>query len=230
MPIRLLLADDHPIVLNGLEQLFRLEEDFQVLGSCVHGQDVVPALLKLQPDVLILDIRMPGYDGFAVLREIKTRSIAIRVVILAATLTEEEFLDAIGLNVRGIVLKEMAPRLLGECIRKVYGGGQWMERTAAGAALERLTRREAAQKELTGILTGRELEITCIVAGGLSNKDIASRLFISEGTVKTHLHRIYEKLAIHGRLELGLFARDKGLGRVGEGFPGARPPGDSKDS
>jgi DNA-binding NarL/FixJ family response regulator len=230
MPVRLLLADDHPIVLNGLEQLLRLEEDFQVLGRCVHGQEVVPALVKLQPDILILDIRMPGYDGFDVLREIKTRSVAIRVVILAATLTEEEFLDAIRLNVRGIVLKEMAPRLLVECIRKVYGGGQWLERTAAGAALDRLARREASQKELTEILTGRELEITRLIAGGLSNKDIAVRLFISEGTVKTHLHRIYEKLAIHGRLELGLFARDKGLSWVSEDSPAVRPPEDSKDS
>jgi two-component system nitrate/nitrite response regulator NarL len=227
MPIRLLLADDHPIVLNGLEQLLGLEEDFQVLGRCVHGQEVVPALLKLAPDILVLDIRMPGYDGFAVLREIRARSIAVRVVILAATLTEEEFLDAIRLNVRGIVLKEMAPRLLGECIRKVYGGGQWLERTAAGAALDRLAKREASQKELTGILTGRELEIARLIAGGLSNKDIALRLFISEGTVKTHLHRIYEKLAIHGRLELGLFARDKGLGWSGGEPSGAPSPEDS---
>jgi two-component system, NarL family, nitrate/nitrite response regulator NarL len=212
MPIRLLLADDHPIVLNGLEQLLRLEEDFQVLGRCVRGREVVPALLKLRPDILVLDIRMPDYDGLAVLREIKARSVEVLVVILAATLTEDELLEAIRLKVRGVVLKEMAPRLLVECIRKVYGGGQWLERKTAGTVLDQMVRREAARKELTGILTDRELEITRLIAGGLSNKDISSRLFISEGTVKTHLHRIYEKLAIHGRLELGLFARDKGLG------------------
>lgn len=228
MPIRLLVADDHPIVLNGLEQLFGLEEDFQVVGRCAHGREVVPALVKLRPDVLVLDANMPDYDGFHVLREIRTRSIPVRVVILAATLTEEEFLDAIRLNVRGIVLKEMAPRLVVECIRKVYAGGQWLERRAAGAALNRLARREAAQREITGILTGRELQITRLIAGGLSNRDIAGQLFISEGTVKTHLHRIYEKLAIHGRLELGLFARDKGW--VAADSPGALPPEDSRDS
>jgi len=211
MPIRLLLADDHPIVLDGLEQLFRLEEDFQVLGRCLRGEDVVSELLRLGPDILVLDMRMPRYDGLAVLRELRGQPHKTRVVILAATLTEEEMLEAIRLDVRGIVLKEMAPRLLVECIRKVYGGGQWLEKTIAGAALDRLARREGAQKELSGILTPREMEIAGSIGAGLSNKEIADSFFISEGTVKTHLHRIYEKLHIHGRLELGLYARDKGL-------------------
>jgi two-component system, NarL family, nitrate/nitrite response regulator NarL len=211
MPIRLLLADDHPIVLDGLEQLFRLEEDFQVLGRCLRGEGVVAELLKLQPDILVLDMRMPRYDGLAVLRELKGRPHKTRVVILAATLTEEEMLEAIRLDVRGIVLKEMAPRLLVECIRKVHGGGQWLEKTIAGAALDRLARREGSLRELSGVLTPREMEIAGSIGAGLSNKEIADVLFISEGTVKTHLHRIYEKLHIHGRLELGLYARDRGL-------------------
>jgi two-component system, NarL family, nitrate/nitrite response regulator NarL len=211
MPIRLLLADDHPIVLDGLEQLFRLEEDFQVLGRCLRGEEVVAELLRLQPDILVLDMRMPRHDGLAVLRELKGRPHKTRVVILAATLTEEEMLEAIRLDVRGIVLKEMAPRLLVECIRKVHGGGQWLEKTVAGAALDRLARREGSQRELSGILTPREMEIAGSIGAGLSNKAIADALFISEGTVKTHLHRIYEKLHIHGRLELGLYARDRGL-------------------
>jgi DNA-binding NarL/FixJ family response regulator len=211
MPIRLLLADDHPIVLHGLEQLFRLEEDFQVLGCCVRGEEVVSELVRLRPDILVLDMRMPGHNGLAVLRELKSRSHKTRVVILAATLSEAEMLEAIRLGVRGIVLKEMAPRLLVECIRKVYGGGQWIEKTVAGAALDRLARREGTQKELGGVLTPREVEIARSIGAGLSNKETADALFISEGTVKTHLHRIYEKLHIHGRLELGLYARDKGL-------------------
>ena len=211
MPIRVLLADDHPIVLDGLEQLFRLEEDFQVLGRCLRGEDVVPELLKLRPDILVLDMRMPRHNGLAVLRELKGKPHTTRVVILAATLTEEEMLEAIRLGVRGVVLKEMAPRLLVECIRKVHGGGQWLEKTIAGAALDRLARREGAETELAGVLTPREVEIARSIGAGRSNKEIAETLFITEGTVKTHLHRIYEKLQIHGRLELGLYARDKGL-------------------
>ena|SRR5436309_10846798 len=211
MRIRLLLADDHPIVLQGLEQLFSLEEDFQVVGRCMRGAEVVSELVKLRPDVLVLDMRMPGHNGLAVLRDLKSRALKTRVVILAATLTEEEMLEAIRLGVRGIVLKEMAPRLLVECIRKVHGGGQWLERGVAGAALDRLMRQEGAQKEISGILTPREVEIARSIGSGRSNKEIADALFISEGTVKTHLHRIYEKLHLHGRLELGLYARDKGL-------------------
>jgi two-component system, NarL family, nitrate/nitrite response regulator NarL len=211
MPIRLLLADDHPIVLDGLEQLFRLEEDFEVLGRCLRGEEVVPELLRLRPDILVLDMRMPGRNGLSVLRELKGRPHGTRVVILAATLTEEEMLEAIRLDVRGIVLKEMAPRLLVECIRKVHGGGQWLEKTIAGQALDRLARREGARKELAGVLTPREVEIARLIGAGRSNKEIGDTLFVSEGTVKTHLHRIYEKLHMHGRLELGLYARDKGL-------------------
>ncbi|HEY3125197.1 MAG TPA: response regulator transcription factor [Thermoanaerobaculia bacterium] len=211
MPIRLLLADDHPIVLDGLEQLFRLEEDFEVLGRCLRGEEVVPQLMRLRPDMLVLDMRMPGHNGLAVLRELRGQPHKTRVVILAATLTEEEMLEAIRLDVRGIVLKEMAPRLLVECIRKVHSGGQWLEKTIAGPALDRLARREGARKELSGILTPREVEISRLIGTGLSNKEIGDALFVSEGTVKTHLHRIYEKLHIHGRLELGLYARDKGL-------------------
>jgi len=211
MPIRLLLADDHPIVLDGLEQLFRLEEDFRVLGRCLRGEEVVTQVMKLRPDVLVLDMRMPGHDGLAVLRELKDRPHQTRVVILAATLTEEEMLEAMRLGVRGIVLKEMAPRLLVECIRKVHGGGQWLEKNIAGAALDRLARRESAERQLAGALTPREVEIARSIGAGRSNRETADALFISEGTVKTHLHRIYEKLHIHGRLELGLYARDKGL-------------------
>ena len=211
MPIHLLLADDHPIVLDGLEQLFRLEKDFQVVGRCTRGEEVPSQVMKLKPDVLVLDMRMPGHNGLEVLRQLKGQPHKTRVVILAATLTEEEMLEAIRLGARGIVLKEMAPRLLVECIRKVQGGGQWLEKTIAGAALDRLARREGAQKELSGVLTPREIEIARSIGTGRSNKEIADALFITEGTVKTHLHRIYEKLHIHGRLELGLYARDKGL-------------------
>lgn len=211
MTIRLLLADDHPIVLDGLEQLFRLEEDFQVVGRCVRGAEVASQVAKLKPDVLILDMRMPDHNGLAVLQQLKDKPHKTRVVILAATLTEEEMLEAIRLGARGIVLKEMAPRLLVECVRKVHGGGQWLEKRIAGAALDRLARREWTQKEVSDILTPREVEIARSIGAGLSNKEIADSLFIGEGTVKTHLHRIYEKLHIHGRLELGLYARDRGL-------------------
>ena len=204
-----MLADDHPIVLDGLDQLFRLENDFEVAGRCARWKDVLPALLKLKPDVLVLDIGMPGHDGFAVLREMKARAIATRVVLLAATLSEEELLEAIRLGVRGIVLKEMAPRLLVECVRKVQMGGQWLEKTSAGSALEHFARQKPAGLEFPSALTPREIEIVRLASSGLHNREIAGKLSIAEGTVKIHLHNIYEKLHLSGRLELSVYARDR---------------------
>jgi two-component system nitrate/nitrite response regulator NarL len=211
MPIRLLLADNHPIVLDGVKQLFQLESDFEVVGHCARGKDVLPALLKWKPDVLVLAIRMPEHDGFAVLREMKARAIATRVVLFVATLSEKELLEAIRLDVRGVVLKEMAPRLLVECVRKVQMGGQCLEKASAGSALEHLVRHQPAGLESPSALTLREIEIVRMIASGLCNREIARRLFITEGTVKTHLHHIYEKLHLHGRLELSVYARDRGI-------------------
>jgi DNA-binding NarL/FixJ family response regulator len=212
VPIRLLLADDHRIVLDGLERLFQQQKDFAVVGACNRGAEVVPAVLQLRPDILVLDIRMPDQDGFSVLRQLKVHPHDTRTIILAASLTEKELLEGIRLGVRGVVLKEMAPHLLVECIRKVHAGERWFEESMAGSALEGLARREDAQRELSGILTAREVEVARLIAAGLQNKEIAGRLFISEGTVKIHLHHIYEKLKVTGRLELSLFARDRGLG------------------
>jgi DNA-binding NarL/FixJ family response regulator len=211
MPIRLFLADAHPIVLNALEQLFHQESDFEVVGRCTSGKDVLPALLKLKPDILVLDIRMPGHDGLAVLREMKVRAIATRVVLHVAVLSEEELLEAIRLGVRGVVLKEMAPQHLVDCVRKVHGGGQCLAETSAGSAPDHVARRQPAGSEPPSALTPREVEIVHAVASGLHNREIAEKLAITEGTVKIHLHNIYEKLHLHGRLQLSLYANDQGL-------------------
>ncbi len=211
MAITLVLGDDHPIVLSGLENLLRLEKDFNVVAQCHTGDEVLQAVRKYKPDILILDIRMPGKNGLEVLRQIRKETLPTRVVFLTAALDEEEALEAIRLGISGVVLKEMAPKLLIQCIRKVHAGGQWLERSSFGHALETVVRREAGTREMGGTLTPREVEIVRLLAGGLRNKEIAQRLFISEGTVKIHLHHIFEKLDINSRLALTLFARNKGL-------------------
>ncbi len=211
MPIGLVLADDHPIVLDGLDHLFRQEEDFKVLARCRDGEETLQAVRKHRPDVLILDLRMPGKDGLAVLREVRKEKLPTRVVLLTAEMSDAEALEAIRLRVNGVVLKEMAPQLLVKCIRKVHAGGQWWEKRSLGRAMETMLRREAGEREIVGVLTPRELQIVRLVASGLHNKEIADKLGISEGTVKIHLHHIYEKLHVDGRLELTLYAQDKGL-------------------
>ena len=211
MPISLVLADDHPIILDGLEMLFRAEQDFQVLARCVNGEETIQAVRQHRPDILILDIRMPGKDGLAVLREVKKDSLPTRAVLLTVGLDEDDLLEAIRLGVRGVVLKEMAPQMLVQCVRKVHAGEQWLEKRSVGRALEKMLLREAGERQVAGVLTPRELEIMRMVAAGLRNKEIAESLSISEGTVKIHLHHIYEKLHLGGRLELALYAQERGL-------------------
>ena len=211
MSIGLVLADDHPIVLDGLEHLFRLEKDFKVLARCRDSEETLQAVRKHHPGVLILDLRTPGKGGLAVLREVKREKPPTRVVLLTGEMGEAEALEAIRLGVNGVVLKEMAPKLLVQAIRKVHAGGQWLEKRSFGRALETMLRREAGARQVAGVLTPRELEIIRLVASGLHNKEIAEKLTISEGTVKIHLHHIYEKLHVDGRLELTLYAQDKGL-------------------
>ncbi|MGE0826987.1 MAG: response regulator [Candidatus Binatia bacterium] len=211
MPIRLVLADDHPLILDGLGNLFRLEPDVHVLACCRTGEDTLRAVRQHCPDVLLLDICMPGKDGLAVLRELQNEQLLTRVVVLTAALGDHVALEALRLGVKGIILKEMASQLIVQCIRKVHAGGQWFERDVTGRAVDTLLRREAGACALARVLTVREREIIQFVAEGLRNRDIATKLFISEGTVKLHLHHIYEKLHLDGRFALVRYAQDQAL-------------------
>jgi len=211
MAITLLLTDDHPLILDGLENLFRLEKDFKVVGRCFDGEQALEAVRKNKPDILVLDIRLPGKDGLTVLREMRKEKLRTRVVILTAALDEEELAEAVRLGVRGLVLKELAPKLLVQCIRQVHAGELWLEKRAVSNALEKFLQREAGRQEVAQALTAREIEIVKQVAAGLRNGEIAKKLFISEGTVKMHLHNIYQKLGVDSRVTLNRYAREKGL-------------------
>jgi len=211
MPISVVLADDHPLVLEALENVFRLQEDIVVRARCGDGVEALRAVREHRPDVLVLDIRMPGMDGLALIRELKKEKLPTRVVLLTAALDEEEVLAAIRLGVKGVVLKEMAPRLLVQCVRTVHAGGDWLEKQSVRLALDKLLRREAGAREVARILTPREIEIVRMVAGGLRNKEIAAKLHVNEGTVKLHLHHIYTKLGVNSRVALTLYAQDRGL-------------------
>jgi len=211
MSITLVLADDHPLILDGLESLLKAEQDFTVLARCSTGEETVGAVREHNPDILVLDIRMPGMDGFDVLRELKQAKLPTRVVLLTAALEEHALVEVIGLGVRGVVLKEMAPRLLVRCIRTVHAGEQWLEKRASARALDTLVRREAGLRQASSILTARELAIVRAIANGRRNKEIAEQLKIAEGTVKVHLHNIYQKLGVDSRLALMLYARQHAL-------------------
>ena len=210
MTIRLVLADDHPIVLDGLEQLFLLEKDCEVVARARNGDEALRAVRQFQPDVLVLDLRMPGMDGLAVLEEMQREALPTRVVILSA-MNSDDLFEAIRLGARGVVLKDMAPRLLMQCVRTVHAGGKWLEKGVATSAVDKLLECEAGIKAIAETLTPRELQVARMIAKGVPSKTVASRLAISEGTAKLHLHHVYEKLKVEGRVGLMRFMHSRGL-------------------
>jgi DNA-binding NarL/FixJ family response regulator len=211
MSIRLVLADDHPFILDALEGLFRLEEDIEVVARCADGMQAIDAVSEHEPDVLILDMRMPRADGLAVMRALRDLGSQTRVVLLTGAVTDRELAESLRLGVRGVVLKEMAPAKLVQCVRKVYAGHVWVEQQSIAQAVDLMLRWEAGGRELAEQLTRREIEIVKLAAAGLRNQEIARRLTVSEGTVKVHLHNIYAKLGVDGRMELLKYAQEREL-------------------
>lgn len=209
-PIRLVIVDDHPIVLEGLERLFRLEGDLEIVARCVNGSEALEAVRAHLPDILVVDIRLPGRSGLDVLDQMRREGLPTHAVLLAGSINEDELVEALHLGARGIVLKEMAPELLIRCIRTVHAGGRWLENDFLSRALEGILKRDGVARPGRLALSVRELEIVRLAATGHHNREIAESLHITEGTVKVHLHNIYEKLGIEGRVELTIYARDHG--------------------
>jgi DNA-binding NarL/FixJ family response regulator len=210
MAIRIVLADDHPIVLQGLQRLFERHVDIQVVASCADGAAALEAVRAEGPDVLVLDLRMPGQSGLDVLRVMAAERLTCKSVILTAAVRDRDVAEAVKLGAMGLVLKESPPEALVDCVRSVYRGEPSFEKETAGA-FDAILDRETASTAASEQLTPREIEIVRMVARGLRNRVIAEQLSISEGTVKVHLHNIYEKLKVDGRLELVLCAQEKGI-------------------
>jgi DNA-binding NarL/FixJ family response regulator len=210
VPIDVVLADDHPIVLAGLETLFGRVRDIAVVASCSDGVAALQAVQAYRPDVLVLDFRMPRLDGLGVLRALHRDKVKTRAILLAVNLDRAEMAEAIRLGVRGIVLKEMAPAVIVKCVREVYAGKQWLDPPAGAATADR-AHGTAATAQAMEALTPRELEVVRAVGEGLRNKEIAEKLSITEGTVKIHLHAVYDKLKLDGRTALILQMKALGL-------------------
>jgi DNA-binding NarL/FixJ family response regulator len=211
MSIRLVIADDHPLVLDGLEALISGSPGMQVVRRCGNGREALDAILALQPDIAVLDINMPELTGLDVLEAVRREAVDTRVVLLTTSITEHELTRAIRLDVEGILLKEMPTRLVMQCLNKVQRGGRWVENRAAHRALEAAIRRESGLQDAASELTRREIELVRVVAEGLRNKEIARRLDLAEGTVKTHLRNIYRKLGVATRVGVRCYAEAKGL-------------------
>jgi len=204
-PIKLVLSDDHPFVLMGLKQLFE-SADFDVVDTCEDGVRTLAAVRKHRPDVLVLDLQMPGLDGFGVLRELQREQLAARAVVLTGSPGSADPSQLAALGAKGVLRKTEAPERLVECVRRIHAGEMWLEPADAPPR----TSDQARRQQLLSVLTQREVEIVEAVAQALPNKVIAQRLGITEGTVKLHLHRIYDKLKLRGRMDLLLYVTERG--------------------
>jgi two-component system nitrate/nitrite response regulator NarL len=204
--ISVVLADDHPAILLGVAELLRSNRDIKVAATCSNGTAAMEAIRQLAPNVAVLDFFMPGLNGLEVLANLSAERCVTRAVFLTATATDKQLLTAVSRGAKGIVLKETALDELVECIRVVAGGREWLPPSLIDAAFEREAARQSVSTHLAQSLTCRERQIVLLVAEGLSNKEMCRRLGLSEGTVKIHLHNIYEKVGINNRTALAAMA------------------------
>ena len=206
--ITIAIADDHTIFRDGLRRLLSLETDLEVVGEASDGSEVPDILKDKDPDILLLDLKMPGLDGLSLLQRLQYQKQKTRVIVLTASDDENEYVQAMKYGTSGIVLKQTATDLLIKSIRKVHEGEIWLDaKTTAAVMRQFASPGDAGPRERDKRrLSNREREIVALVAQGVKNKEIAERLFISEQPVKNHLHNIFDKLGVSDRLELALYA------------------------
>lgn len=213
--VRIVIADDHAIVRDGLRRLLESERGFSVVGQAADGLEAVQLTRELQPDVLLLDLAMPRAAGHDALKALMPTSCTTRIIVLTAGIDREALVSAVQLGARGIVLKESAPALLFEGIRSVMADQYWLARENVADVVQALRRlgeqMDAAVKKNRFGLTRRELQVVAAAAFGESNREIAQRLKVSEDTVKHHLTNIFDKLGVFSRVELAVFAINHGL-------------------
>lgn len=205
--IRILIADDHAIFRGGLRKLLEGANDISIVGEASNGIECAKMLEKLKPDVLLLDLRMPEKDGWGVLEEVDFDSLPTRTIVLTATEDNRDVIHAMRLGARGVVLKQSASDLLVKSIRMVYNGEICLDNRMTAEVIDAFKKSaESGQRREKPLLSDREKQVVQLVAQGLGNREIGQKLFISEQTVKNHLHNIFDKLGVFDRLELALYA------------------------
>lgn len=215
--IRVLLADDQPIVRLGLKKLLSLEDDIEVVGEASDGAQVMQMVAALAPDILLLELRMPSSDGLTILQNLQQCGSKTKVILHTFAGDRNEFVQAMKFGCVGIVMKQGPIQLLPKSIRKVHEGEIWLDSHTTAAVMKQFASPEERLRMTNGklrerpALSSREREIVQLVGQGHRNKEMAEKLYISEQTVKNHLHNIFEKLGVADRLELALYALHNGL-------------------
>lgn len=207
--IRIVVADDHPVVRFGVKNMLLNEPGFEVVGEAEDGDTAIAQVLELKPDILLLDLMMPRLPGLAAMRAIMTKSPWVKIIMLTSTITSQQILEALQIGARGIVHKDAVAGDLAQSVRAVLSGDYWIGgRRVANllTALHGLTLQAVVPERKTYGLTPRELEIVGSIVKGCSNRDIAKQFAIGEETVKRHLSHVFDKTGSSTRLELALFA------------------------
>lgn len=212
LPIRVLLADDHTIVRSGVRALLSTEPDIEVVGEVGNGAEAVAQAEALRPDVILMDLVMPGLSGIEATRQITASLPGTRVLVLTSFAADENVFPAIKAGALGYLLKDSGPDELVRAIRQVNRGEPSLEPSIARKVLLELSHSPKEQRPLTkDPLTERELEVLRLVAQGGSNRDIAAKLVVSELTVRTHVSNILGKLQLASRTQAALYALQKGI-------------------
>jgi DNA-binding NarL/FixJ family response regulator len=209
-PIQILIADDHPVVRDGLCSMLSTQPDFQVVGEAVNGVEAVQLATRLRPDVILLDLEMPDRDGVSVLTQMRATDPQARVIIVTAYDTDERIVQAVVAGAQGYLLKGAPREEIFRAIRVVYEGGSLLQPVVASKLMRHVSH-QAGQSADRGSLTPRELEVLRLLAHGKSNKQIAAELVITERTTKFHVSSIFSKLEASNRTEAVKIAVQRGL-------------------
>ncbi len=215
-PIRVLIVDDHAIVRKGTRALLTTEAGIEVVGEATDGREAVAEAQRLDPDVILMDLVMPGMDGIEAIGAITAEQPEARILVLTSFAADDKVFPAIKAGALGYLLKDAGPEDLVTAIRQVWRGESWLHPTIARKVLQEVSSPASDQPPTAEPLTEREVDVLQLVAQGLSNQQIAEELVITEGTVRTHVSNILGKLHLASRTQAALYALREGLASLDE--------------
>lgn len=206
--IKILIADDHSLMRQGLKQILEIEKDIEVIALAVDGEDAIQKCIEAKPDIVLMDINMPNINGIQALRRIKDMGLDTKIIMLTIHDDREYLFETINIGAEGYVLKDAESSSLIKAIREVYAGESYIHPSLASEFVREYKRRgkEANDDEGKDKLTRREYEVISLIAEGFNNKEIAEHLFISEKTVKNHVSNIFKKIGVNDRTQAAIYA------------------------